>query len=526
MSDQIFFSRNETESRVRQLARRQKAGKLRRIGPGIYTDNLTDPIEDVCRRHAITIAGTVCRDCVLSGRSAFEMRPVRKKEPDGVDTGDATLFLSGPGSRRTITLPGLQIRVVPGPGPLEGDNPFMGLWAASTARAALENLAPSRSRGGPPRTLGQKAVEKELEKLYLRSGDEALNALRDEARALAPLLGLDNEYEKLDGIIGTILGTRKAALESSQARARAEGKPFDPDCVARLTALAKHLASVALPNLTDPAKANDCRIPLCFIEAYFSNYIEGTRFAVDEARRIVFDEEIPVQRPADGHDVLATYQQLAELDERLPSSLDYAEFRDELMARHASIMGARPDKSPGRFKRAVNFAGNTVFVHPDLVEGTLRRGMEILTTVEHPFGRGVFLHFLIADVHPFDDGNGRISGIIMTKELVGSNLCRVVIPTVYRENYLDALRCLTRRLEAAPLERTLAFAQKLTNACTANDLDYAIDLWATTYGFLEGDAHARLEMPDPAREIEWANGLPRPVLYRQYSEADRFGFSP
>jgi hypothetical protein len=46
------------------------------------------------------------------------------------------------------------------------------------------------------------------------------------------------------------------------------------------------------------------------------------------------------------------------------------------------------------------------------------------------------------------------------------------------------------------------------------------------YGFLEADAHARLEKPDPAREIEWANGLPRPALYRQYSEADSFGFSP
>ena len=86
-------------------------------------------------------------------------------------------------------------------------------------------------------------------------------------------------------------------------------------------------------------------------------------------------------------------------------------------------------------------------------------------------------------------------------------------------------RCLTRRLEAAPLERTLAFAQRVTNACIANDLDYAIALWATTYGFLEADAHARLEKPDPAREVEWDNGLPRPVLYRQYSEADRFGFS-
>src|SRR5438552_10661177 len=36
-----------------------------------------------------------------------------------------------------------------------------------------------------------------------------------------------------------------------------------------------------------------------FFEAYFSNYIEGTTFEIEEAERIVFDRAVPPTRPKD-----------------------------------------------------------------------------------------------------------------------------------------------------------------------------------------------------------------------------------
>lgn len=44
-----------------------------------------------------------------------------------------------------------------------------------------------------------------------------------------------------------------------------------------------------------------------FFDAYFSNYIEGTEFEVDEARAIVFDHVIPRGRPDDARDIIGTY---------------------------------------------------------------------------------------------------------------------------------------------------------------------------------------------------------------------------
>ena len=48
------------------------------------------------------------------------------------------------------------------------------------------------------------------------------------------------------------------------------------------------------------------QIGLPFFEAYFSNFIEATEFAVEEARQIVFDNVIPPTRAEDAHDVTGT----------------------------------------------------------------------------------------------------------------------------------------------------------------------------------------------------------------------------
>ncbi len=47
---------------------------------------------------------------------------------------------------------------------------------------------------------------------------------------------------------------------------------------------------------------------LPFFEAYFSNFIEGTEFGVDEARRIAVDGVPFAGRLEDGLDITATYR--------------------------------------------------------------------------------------------------------------------------------------------------------------------------------------------------------------------------
>jgi len=92
------------------------------------------------------------------------------------------------------------------------------------------------------------------------------------------------------------------------------------------------------------------------------------------------------------------------------------EFVSLLRHRHSVILAGRPDKNPGIFKSQTNRAGESVFVAPDLVLGTLHRGFELLSALTHPLAKAIFAMFFVTEVHPFADGNGRIARIMMNAE--------------------------------------------------------------------------------------------------------------
>lgn len=281
-----------------------------------------------------------------------------------------------------------------------------------------------------------------------------------------------------------------------------------------------------MPPVSEPPSQGESRTAACFIEAYFSNYIEGTRFPVEVAKDIVFNGLVPESRLQDGHDVLATFRQLADLDVGAPSEgpgqrlspVDYASFRSEIVARHADLMSARPEVSPGRFKTLPNVAGSTSFVAPELVEGTLRAAVERLSDVHDPFSRALLTHFLLVEVHPFADGNGRLSRIMMTRALLASGLSRIVVPTVHREDYVDTLRLLSRNDIPDASVRCMVRLQALAATAHAPTLAGTIDLWATTNAFLE-PREAKLRPVTPDAEITWRGGVPlTPRMNRELNE--------
>ena len=174
----------------------------------------------------------------------------------------------------------------------------------------------------------------------------------------------------------------------------------------------------------------------------------------------MFKNIIPAARPADAHDVLGTFQIVSNRQEMAKTPSTVEEFLDLLQRRHATILDQRPDKRPGQFKIVPNRVGSRVFVNPDLVRGTLANGFEIYRSLAGAFERAIFMMFLVAEVHPFDDGNGRVARIMMNAELVAADEQRVLIPIVYRNTYLSALRALSNDNHAIALIRVIDFAQR------------------------------------------------------------------
>lgn len=466
---EAFVSKTDLASAI---SREVKRGNLRKLASRLYTRNLRDSPEQIVRRNLWPLVASHMPGALIADRTALENQPA----------ADGSIFLVSD-HKRDVAMPGVTLRPRKGPPPLDSDRPFISsLRLSSPARAFLENMRPSRARSGVSRTLSRHEIEERLDEILRRNGEEVLQCLRDEVRIVGQQLGLQDEFHRLDALIGSFLGTRKTALKSSVAIARAAGLPYDPQ---RLDILQRLHTEVAGTAPVSRGARNTDGPALPFFEAYFSNFIEGTEFAVDEAVAIVFEGRIPNARPEDAHDVLGTWKVTSDKTEmsRLPQSFE--DLKTILKDRHTSVMEGRPTKRPGTFKTDLNRAGTTIFVAPELVDGTLAKGFEIYRSLTAPLHRAVFMMFLVSEVHPFDDGNGRVARLMMNAELVATGETRILVPTVYRNNYLIALKALSQGTNVRAFLQVLDFAQRYTAVVDFSDLERARFILDRTHAFMD-----------------------------------------
>lgn len=436
-----------TDKAIRQWA---KNGQAQKLAAGIYSGNLTDAPETIVRRNVFPIIGHLYPGILLSHRSALEYALTK--------TGQ--IFLTH-GYTLTRQLPGVTLRLLEGPAALDSDPPWIGgMRVSGKARALLENMQAARQSGSDSKVLSREAIEEKLE-LHIRTdGEEGLNKLRDEARAIAGQLGWSSEYKKLERIISALLSTKPANLLTSPvARARALGEQYDTARLELFNTLFVALRQSVFPQYPDRNRELQPFRNFAAFEAYFSNYIEGTEFEPEEALAIISSESPLAGRHEDSHDVLGTYSLVSNREEMATLPANAEQLLRMLRYRHEVLLSARKDKMPGSFKDKLNRAGDTVFVAPELVTGTLKKGFEMHRALQDPFAKAAFMMFLISEVHPFLDGNGRIARLMMNAELVAAGQCRIIIPNVYREDYLTALRKLTRQGNPDPYIRMLQKAQ-------------------------------------------------------------------
>jgi Fic family protein len=178
---------------------------------------------------------------------------------------------------------------------------------------------------------------------------------------------------------------------------------------------------------------------------------------------------------------------------RTPS--DVAVSLELLRSRHASILEGRPDKRPGELKEKGNRAGTTYFVAPELVKGTLAHGFEFYNSLSEPLARALFMMYLVSEVHPFDDGNGRTARAMMNAELVAANVCRIIIPSVYRNEYISSLKLLSNHKDPTAFLRVMDVAQNFVSRIDFTDLASARHIMEQCNAFERPAEMVRLIMP-------------------------------
>lgn len=472
----IFATSDLAESK--QLSKLVKQGAIRKIAPKIYTSNFTDATEELIKRNIFMILGRLYPKAVISHRSAFEFAPTQ--------SGDIFLTYT---YTKNISFPGVTVHLMEGKAGLEEDVPFIeGLYASQRERAFLENMQVSRKSGTESKTLPRKEIKEKLEQFIRINGNEAVNALRDRARELSKLLDMEPEFEKLNNIISALLSTRSSdILTSPLAAARAFGFPYDPNRIELFNALYVSLLKSdfePLPNknTTDIAYSN-----FAFFESYFSNYIEGTRFEVDEARKIIETNKPMPARNDDSHDVLGTYYIVSNRKEMSIAPMSPEELIKILQYRHRVMLASRKSKMPGEFKDKNNFAGDTTFVDFNLVKGTLIKGFDYYNTLISSVAKAIFMMFMISEIHPFLDGNGRIARVMMNAELSKAGESKIIIPNVFRDDYLLALRKLTRQREPEIFIKAMLRVRKFSSMIYGEDFNAMREFLNSTNAFSDSN---------------------------------------
>lgn len=455
----LFLNAELTKAERRAVQRRIAAGSLSRIAPGIAASLPEREWPNLLRREKVRVLAALFPGAIVGFKSAF----------DGMVGNEIYLSYT---YTRTVLLPGLTIFLKKAPAATEDDSSMAQstlLWP-STARMYLDNVTRSTSADSHA---SRAKIEERLLTLCEARGDGELQALRLQIETLAPKMNREPQARALSQIIGAILGTRPAApLASEKVKGVALG--YDATRVGLFDKITGVLRTTLPPRIPEAANTPDERKYFAFLESYFSNYIEGTEFELEEARDIAIEGKIIEKRPQDSHDIVGVFKQANDPLWRARALTNPGEFVDILQQRHREMLRMRPDAEPGDFKLQINRAGNTRFVEPRLVRGTLIEGAKRICDFEPGMAKAMLIHFVVSEVHPFVDGNGRLARIMMNAELSAGEQCRIIVPTLYREQYLDTLRLISRQENLPPFLKVMQHLQQWTSLFDYRNADALI----------------------------------------------------
>jgi hypothetical protein len=434
----IVFSNSRNSS---LLAYKYAKRKLIRLAEGVYSDDVETPAKKQVMQNMNEILTHLGVSGVYNWRSGL-----------GLQDTDSVVYLTGDKARNITMADDVQVSVIPEKKPNEIHRfPVTSgstIFQPSFHRAVLENLNPAKvaaRRSDPDRA--KKLLRDYFEKV-LRNNQNGLCADMDIFKALARDLDLHSCLDEIQSVADAVSAKAAASMVSFEAVDSTRIKMFEMAS----EKLSLSLDAVSLENtlLSEQAQINQA-----FIESYFSNYIEGTEFEVEDAERIVFEYGYNAshERSDDGHDVLSLYHLIRE-PAVVVSGADSEDYIKLVKAWNKALMGHRM-RDAGEFKTRFNGAGNTRFVAPELVHATLRKAFAMAKDLPPGLARAAFLKLVFVEVHPFSDGNGRVSRLLLNNELQQSGKARLIVPNVFREDYLLALKAFSQQSNLVPFERMI-----------------------------------------------------------------------
>ena len=205
-----------------------------------------------------------------------------------------------------------------------------------------------------------------------------------------------------------------------------------------------------------------------------STAMEGVPVTVDEVRRILAGDR-PAQVSLADAALVEGYREAMTYCQRRADDPDFTWSPELIKAVHDRVVAGRRDHGAGRFGGPRSVAdsrtGELVFTPPqDEVGHWVERVCDAMNARgEHPALRAAWVHVATAAVHPFRNGNGRLSRVLASLAMYRGGFRRPEFSSLeewwgrHLADYYAAFRCLGVRFDAnanvTPFVRTHLTAQ-------------------------------------------------------------------
>lgn len=198
---------------------------------------------------------------------------------------------------------------------------------------------------------------------------------------------------------------------------------------------------------------------------YNSNAIENSTLTLEETEKIL--NQVALDRYISEREIFQA-RNLARVVGYISGKASEKELDSEMIKLlHRMLMANIDDTIAGRFRQSGEYVrvGSHIASPPEqleeLIQSMLYEYMALFGSV-HIIKRLARLHLTFENIHPFNDGNGRIGRVIVNYILLREGYVPVNIKFVDRSRYYEAFREFDREAKTAIMEEILFKA--LTNS--------------------------------------------------------------
>lgn len=179
---------------------------------------------------------------------------------------------------------------------------------------------------------------------------------------------------------------------------------------------------------------------------YNSNHIEGNHLTEDETRYIFETKTTGIlQGPVPIDDIIETVNHFRAVDfiiDNPNATLDEAYIKKlHLILKSGTLQASDTEFAVGEYKKLPNIVGNIKTSLPEDVPNDIAK---LLDYYNKPYPKDLddilAFHVAFENIHPFQDGNGRVGRLIMFKECLCNNIVPFIILDRVKAYYYHGLQ--------------------------------------------------------------------------------------